>query len=151
MARLYQYREFICYTQVVSTNFLDNLGFSDKKPKHYHGDIVRVLFLVIAFLMFVGLPFFQDEIPLPLSLSLGAVVFLVFLGGLTNPRQAWVVFLDTVVSLLGLSIFAYFSVTRFSSLELTAFFLINQTLGLLFLVAFYFSTKTLRGMYLREK
>ena len=128
--------------------FLDSAGFSDKSPRHYHGDIVRVCFFIAALLMLSGLPFFQDRIPLPVSLSMGAIVMLIFLAGLTNPLLVWLLFTDTVASLFGLVIFEYFAVTNFDLSSV--FFYINQTLAILFLIAFYFSTKSLRGFYLRK-
>lgn len=127
---------------------MENTGFSERKPRHYHGDIVRVCFFASAALMLLGLPYFQDLIPLPISLSMGAIVMLIFLAGLTNPEQVWLIFLDTMASLLGVVIFEYFAVTNFS--VQSVFFWINQFLALLFLIAFYFSTKTLRGFYLRK-
>ncbi len=129
--------------------FLDNVGFSNHPPSHYHGDKVRVLFLAIALFMILGLPFFQEQIPLPLTLSLTSVIFLIFLAGLTNPRQVWVAFLNVVVSLGGLLIFEYFALINVDAIS-GAFFWVNQILAMMFLIAFYYSTKTLRGFYLRQ-
>ncbi len=128
--------------------FLDNLGLSEGKPRHYHGDNVRTLFLIAATIMFFCQPFLLDQIPFSWPVSLAAIILLIFLAGLTNPRQPWVIFLDTVVALLGLVIFEYYVISRFSSWD-DIFFWVNQTLALIFLLAFYFSTKTLRGLYLR--
>jgi uncharacterized membrane protein YhhN len=116
---------------------------------HYHGDRIRVLFLVSGIVMLVGLPVFQQKIPFPVSLSVIAVVLLAFLAGLTNPKQVWFSFLDTAASLIGFLVFEYYAITNSSNL-LDNFFLINQLLALFFFVAFYFSVKTLRGFYLKR-
>lgn len=129
--------------------FLDNVGFSNRPPSHYHGDIVRGIFLAIAVIMLFGLPFFQEQIPLPLTLSLAAVIFLIFIAGLTNPQQILLALVDVLVSLSGFLIFEYFALNGFESFA-NLFFLVNQTLAVLFLCAFYYSTKTLRGFYLRK-
>lgn len=94
---------------------MDNTGFSERDPKHYHGDIVRVCFFIASVLMLLGLPYFQSQIPLPISASLGAIVLLIFLAGLTNPIQVWFTFIDTIASLVGVVVFEYFAVSRFES------------------------------------
>lgn len=122
----------------------------ERKIPHYHGDITRSLLVVAATLMLVGIPFFKDRVPFPLSLTIIVVVVLIFLAGLTNPKQVWLTFLEVVASASGFFVFEYYALFKFTNFT-DIFFWANQTLALLFFFAFYFSTKTLRGFYLRQK
>lgn len=99
--------------------------------------------------MLIGLPIFQNRIPVPLGFSLVGLVLLAFLAGLTNPREFWTSLLDMVASLIGIGAFEYHAVKNFSLSDY--FFWVNQFLAIIFFLAFYFSVKTLRGFYLREK
>jgi hypothetical protein len=132
---------------------MDDLPQPISAPKktvpHYHGDYVRALIFTAGLLMLIGLPYFQNEINLPIYFSIIAVIILVFLAGLTNPKQVWIAYVDFVVSLLGFSIFEYEAVVGFGSNQ--PLFLINQTIALVFFFALYFSTKTLRGFFLRNR
>ncbi len=117
---------------------------------HYYGDQVRVLLFIAGFIMLISLPFFKDLIPQPINFSIVAIVIVSFLAGLTNPKQVWTIYLDLVASLIGFLVFEYYAITNSGNL-LNGFFVINQTLALLLLAAFYFSTKSLRGFYLRGR
>lgn len=117
-------------------------------PTHYYGDVVRIMFLGAAFLMIVGLPYFAQQglIPVPINMAIVVIVTLGFLAGLINPRQTYTIIVDFAVSLLGVLIFEYLAITNYVDQE-SAFFLSNQCLAVLFFVALYYSTKTLRGHY----
>jgi hypothetical protein len=120
-------------------------------PKtHYYGDQIRVLFVIAGILMLLGLPLFQDKIPFSVWFSVGAIIVLIFLAGLTNPKQVWVSFLNTAASLIGFAVFEYYALTNSISL-FEGFFLVNQLLAIIFLIAFYLSSKTLRGFYLNSR
>lgn len=120
----------------------------NRKILHYYGDQVRIILFLTGLVMLGGLPYFKDLIPTPANYSIFAIVVIAFLAGFTNPKQVWTIYLDLVVSLVGFLVFEYFAITNSSDLS-SGFFLINQLLALLLLVAFYFSTKSLRGFYLR--
>ena len=115
---------------------------------HYYGDRVRQLFFVAAVIMLVGLPFVRDTLALPTYFSVIAILTLDFLAALANPKQRWVNWANTLTAAFAMVIFEFFAVRSYESQN--AFFLvINQSLALLFLVAVYFNTKTLRNMILR--
>ncbi|MBI2011379.1 hypothetical protein HYS91_01290 [Candidatus Daviesbacteria bacterium] len=116
---------------------------------HYHGDKVRILFIIAGIIMILGLPFFQELIHLPLYSSFLGILALGFIAGLTNPRQMWVALLDTCISIAALVIFEYYAIHSFNQ-ESLIFFWTNQILALLFFAALYFSTKTLRGFFFRK-
>ena len=133
---------------------MEDLPQPDRAPHktipHYHGDIVRVVFFIAGLIMIVGLPLFKEEINFPIYFSIFATMVLVILAGLTNPKQMWIAYLNLVVSLVGFVIFEYEAATKFDDLT-SSFFIINQILALLFFTALYFSVKTLRGFYLRNR
>lgn len=122
----------------------------DKFP-HYYGDVVRILFFVSGIVMILGLPLMNGLIPVSLSVSIFSILILIFIAGLTNPAQKWVSIVDTAISAFGFVVFEYFAVTTFAQGEDFLLFLINQTLAALFLFAFYFATKTVRGFLVRER
>ncbi len=115
---------------------------------HYYGNRVRQLFFVAAGIMLIGLPFVKSELAVPEFLSIVAVVVLDFLAGLTNPKQVWVNWANTVIAGLALVIFEVFAVRAYGARD-AYFFAVNQGLALIFLIALYFNTKTLRGMLLK--
>lgn len=115
---------------------------------HYHGDAVRRLFIFIGVILLIGLPFFRDLQPFPVILAILIITALSLFAGLTNPRQKWVAILDTSISSLGFIISEYLAVNYFNS-ELI-FALTNQVVALLFFIALYYSTKTLRSFLLRD-
>lgn len=121
------------------------------KFPHYYGDVVRILFFFACILMILGLPLINGIIPVSLHVSIFSILILIFVAGLTNPAQKWVSIIDAIVSAIGFIIFEYYAVLTFSNGEDFLFFLINQTLSVLFLFSFYFATKTVRGFLVRER
>jgi len=121
------------------------------KFPHYYGDVVRILFFIAGILMILSLPLINGLIPVSVHISIFSILILIFVAGLTNPAQKWVSIVDTLVSSIGFVVFEYFAVVTFSRGEDFLFFLINQTLAVLFLFAFYFATKTVRGFIVRER
>lgn len=117
---------------------------------HYYGDIVRKMFFLAAILMLAGLPFFNDRLPVPTIWSLVAIVTIGFLAGLTNPVNKLPALINTATSAVAVIIFEYFAVTIYQNLGADLLFLANQALAIIFLVALYFGTKTLRAMMLQE-
>jgi len=129
---------------------LKNILGLNKFP-HYYGDIVRILFFLSGILMILSLPFLNGVIPIPIHISIFSILILIFVAGLTNPAQRWVSIVDSAVSSLGFIVFEYYAITTFSDGEEFLFFLINQTLAVLFLFSFYFATKTVRGFIVKER
>ena len=119
---------------------------------HYYGDIVRKLFIAGGVLMLVTLPIFYKDIPIPFTLSVFAILAIVLLAGLTNPRQTWVTVLDLIVSAFAFMSFEYVAIFEgtYSGAFQSGFFWITQALAVIFFIAVYFSAKTLRGMYRRD-
>ncbi len=121
---------------------------------HYYGDAVRRLFLLGAFLMTLTYPFFCSLVLGPNYMSILAIIILGVAAGITNPRQTWVAALDVVISILAVAAFEYHAVHAYQEFSIQSyFFWTNQILTALFLVALYFSVKTMRGklMSLKDK
>lgn len=121
------------------------------KFPHYYGDVVRILFFLACILLILGLPLINGIIPVSLHVSIFSILILIFVAGLTNPAQKWVSIIDAIVSSVGFIVFEYYAVLTFSNGEDFLFFLINQTLSVLFLFSFYFATKTVRGFLVKER
>jgi|SRR3989338_1145936 len=128
--------------------------------EHYHGDAVRTLFIVAGLIMVFSYPFFRSFISEPISLSIIGSIILAVFGGLMNPKQKWVIFLNTVIPVIAFMFFEYYAVITYLDLlpaEKTiknvhgAFFWTNQVLAIIFFFATYLSTKTLRGALLSGK
>jgi hypothetical protein len=127
----------------------DILGL--RKFPHYYGDVVRILFFLAGILMILSLPLLDGIILVPVHIAIFSILILIFIAGLTNPVQKWVSIIDSIVSSAGFIVFEYYAVSIFSQGEEFLFFLINQTLAVLFLFAFYFATKTVRGFLVKER
>lgn len=113
---------------------------------HYYGDKVRSLLITIGIIMIVTLPFFTDRIPKPASFSIIAVLAIVILSGLLNPKHKSLIILNTLVSAVAFIVFEYYAVSTAQSFSAgDSFFIVNQALAILALLATYFGTKSVRG------
>ncbi len=117
---------------------------------HYHGDLVRMLFVAAAFLMlvmqFTGNPIFTTPAALIIFVSV-----LVIAAGITSPVQRTIHWINLFLSFVGLAIFGSLATQRLHSLG--DFFTHNGITGiiaLVFLMALYFSTRTVRGYMTRS-
>lgn len=128
--------------------------------EHYYGDGVRTLFVVAGLIMVFSYPFFRSFISEPLSLSIIGFVVLAVFGGLMNPEQKWVIFLNTIIPVVAFVFFEYYAVNTYINLSSTensvkniqvAFFWTNQILAIIFFLATYLATKTLRGALIADQ
>ena len=115
---------------------------------HYYGDRVRRLYFLAAAIMLVMLPFVTNIMAVPIFISIVAILALDFLAGLTNPKQLWVNLVNTGIAAVGLYVFESAAVKSLANYW-SFVFLADQTLAIIFLVAIYYETKTLRGMLLK--
>ena len=122
--------------------------FRIRAGAHYYGDMVRALFLVGAVLMAVTLPFFSTQLPVPASIAIFIILIIGTIAGVTNPNQKWVLYTNVSISTVAFITFEYFATITFTNNYLSAFFILNQVLALIFFVAFYYSMKSLRGSLL---
>ena len=120
----------------------------DEVP-HYFGHTIRRFFFFIAFVMLATLPFFKNEMAIPIAFSVFAIIAVTFAAGYTNPHSRWILIFDVAVAAFGLLVFGIHSITGYSTYGMEGvrevLFYTNQVLALSFLAAFYFSVKSLRG------
>ncbi len=118
-------------------------------PSHYYGDTVRILFVVAAVLLlasqFIGSPFLT-----PIAALVLAVV-LVIMAGLTNPVQIWVQWANVILSGICLFLFGSMSLTRYKETgDIFGGNFIILLLTVVFILALYLATRTLRGVLMRD-
>lgn len=119
---------------------------------HYHGDQLRVIFVVSAVVLIVAQ---STGAELPLS-TLGAVVsaaVLVIAAGVTNPVQSGIHWFNEVVALAGTLLFGSTAVDHYRA-GISFFdpsFIYIEALALLSLAALYLTTRTIRGILQRPK
>ena len=131
---------------------MEHSVFNQSDFPHYYGDVVRVLFLIAALIMLLGLPVFVDFLNLPVLYSIFAIVILGLSAGLTNPKQLWIAVVNVVISIYGFIEFDVHSVNASrTGVGGMKFFISNLVLSFIFLMAIYFSVKTLRGRLVKEK
>lgn len=116
--------------------------------RHYYGDTVRSLFLIAAIIIFLMVPFGGSSEPKLAILLIASSIILTLFAGLTNPKTKAVAVIDSVISALGCFIFESLAISayRASSLMTDTAFFVLQVLAIIFLLALYFSIKTVRGM-----
>ncbi len=110
-------------------------------------DNVRKLFIVAGIIMILDLPFVHKELPIPLSLSILIILGIAIFAGMTSPKDRYVDFLDTLLSMGGFIIFQYSAVQIYLSGDslFDFLFLTNEALALIFFFATYYSVQSLRG------
>src|SRR3989344_9680940 len=119
--------------------------------RHYHGDNVRVLFVVSAVVLVIAQ---STGAELPLS-TIGAVVsavVLVVTAGITNPAQGWIHWLNALIAITGTLLFGTTAVEHYRA-GISIFnssFTYIETLALLSILALYFTTRTIRGFHMRS-
>lgn len=112
---------------------------------HYYGDYVRQIFIVAGVAMLVLAPFLISRAPTLLPFQIGGAIVLVFLAALTNPQKIWVLIADAIVSAIGIIVFEALALAAYASGNWLAFIAV-ETITIAFLLAFYFSLKTVRAM-----
>lgn len=115
---------------------------------HYHGHIVRRLFLAAGLVTLVAVALNNDFLLFSPSITFVIALLFIFAAALTAPKQHWDEVFNVFVSLFGLAIFAFVAIVDYSSTDLF-WFLVRQGLVILFAFALYFSAKTLRGAIIK--
>ena len=95
--------------------------------------------------MLIFLPFLSGRIFAPLFLALMSIIALGLFAGLTSPKSVWVSILDMVISITALAAFEYQAALSFMQEDAFVAAVI-QFLAIVFLLASYYNTKTVRNM-----
>ena len=122
-------------------------SYETTPPRHYYGDIVRKLFLISAITMLATLPLKNQIVATNFFIIIIIALGLTILAGFTSPQKRLVTIADIIVSIIAFILFELAAAQTFSIEHtiLTPIFLIQQALAIAFLIALYFSSKTLRG------
>ncbi len=118
---------------------------------HYHGDNVRVLFVVSAVVLIIAQST-GAELPLTTTGAVTAAVLLVVTAGITNPAVHWIHWLNALIAIYGTVLFGTTAVEHYRS-GISIFdtsFAYIEALALLSLIALYFTTRTIRGFHMRS-
>ncbi|MBI4065587.1 hypothetical protein HY412_00125 [Candidatus Kaiserbacteria bacterium] len=118
---------------------------------HYHGDQVRVIFVISALVIIVAQSTGAD---LPLS-TVGAVAsatMLVIAAGITNSALHWIHWINAFLAILGTLLFGSTVVGNYraGSGFFDPSFIFLETLALLSLIALYLTTRTIRGKLIQS-
>ena len=119
--------------------------------KHYHGKKVRVLFVAAAVIMIVAQSVGAD---LPLA-TFGTVIFatiLVIAAGITNPAQGWIHWVNGGLAAFGTILYGTSALSQYrgGARLFDPSFTFIEALAILSILALYFSTRTVRSMYLHQ-
>ena len=115
------------------------------KIPHYHGDGVRALFVVSAVLLIVAQST-GAELPLSTFGTVIVAVVLVIAAGITNPAQFWIHWANAFLAMFGVLLFGTTAVNHYRDPS----FVYVEALALLSLIALYFTTRTVRGLHMKE-
>ncbi len=116
------------------------------KIRHYHGDNVRVLFVMSAVVLIVAQST-GAELPLSTAGAVISAVVLVVAAGITNPAEGWIHWLNAFIAVFGTLVFGMTAVSRYRA-GMSIFdpsFTYIEALALLSLIALYLTTRTIRG------
>lgn len=113
---------------------------------HYHGDKVRIIYILSALIILVTTPFFREKIPLTGYFSVFCVMVLTIFAGLTNPKSRSIITLNFFISIAAFLVFSHEALESYNSTNSAdGFFLTGMLLSVISIFAIYYSSKTLRG------
>jgi hypothetical protein len=113
---------------------------------HYHGDLLRLLFIIIAVLIML-MQFTGNGLPMSPQTLLLFIATLAITAGITNPVQQMIHWFNLALSFTGLVIFGSIAIARLHTLR--DFFThdgIAGVIAFLFLVSLYLATRTVRAI-----
>lgn len=117
---------------------------------HYHGDAVRMLFVVGAVVLIIAQ---STGAVLPLSTggTIITAILLVIMAGITNPAQYLIHWMNAGIVIMGTLVFGTAAINHYraGSNIFDPSFVYIETIALLSLFALYFTTRTIRGLLQR--
>jgi len=119
-------------------------------PRHYHGDLVRWLFLTNSIVLLIAFPIFKTVTIIPVVFGTILAIGLMLLAALTTSKYKWVHIVNMLVALVCVAIFEILAfATNFSTDPFV--FLIRQGIALSFLLSLYFSARTVLGIFSKKQ
>lgn len=119
--------------------------------RHYYGDFVRVIFIIGAVLTILGLPTITKTLGVPAIIPIIMAAILAVIAGITNPAQRFSFELNVAISILYFVVFGYVAWSAYEMNLKGIIAFMFQVNTILFLIASYFSVKSLRGSIVPEK
>ncbi len=116
---------------------------------HYYGDQIRQLFIGIAGVMLAGAPFYADELRMEFPFEVVGALILVALAALANPHKRFIFIASAVAAGIGTAIYEVWALYSYEDSTWLQFAL-RQAIASMFLIAFYFSMKTVRAFMLHK-
>lgn len=119
---------------------------------HYHGDSVRVIFVVSAIVLIVAQST-GAELPLTTTEAVVSAVALVVAAGITNHALFLIHWVNAILSVTGTILFGTNAVEYYRAgiSASNVSFVYIEALTLLSLLALYFAIRTVRGFHLRPR
>ena len=118
--------------------------FSWQKIPHYYGDVVRVLFVVVAVLLLISIPMFGTVLPFGVPAQIVGAIILVLCAAFTNPHSKWIVVANAIIAGCAVMLFEAAGIFLYTKDAIPLFF-VREAGALLMLFALYFSVKTARS------
>ena len=116
---------------------------------HYYGDIARILMLSAAGLALLVVPFSSGFLHDAFVLDIIVGLAIVASAALTNPHSGCVSVCDTILSGFVVILFEIDAFQNYQAGELVTF-VFYEGIAILFVIAFYFSLKTVRAFMLHQ-
>ena len=129
-----------------TTDIAENMFFPG--INHYYGNVTRQFMIGGVFLMMLGAPFYAGSLRAEFPFEVVGALLIVAFAALTNPFSKSIIIADTVLSGATAFIFGTWAFAGYESIDVA--FILRDAIALVFLVAFYFSLKTLRAMMLHQ-
>jgi len=120
---------------------------------HYYGDVVRGCYVVGGFVLLVAVLVDTQLLTFYLSIGVVSILAMVILAGLTSPKTFTILVVEAVGAGIAFLFFEYYAIAAFQntgSFE-DLVFLVRQFLAAIFLLALYYSVKSVRGIWLRRE
>lgn len=117
---------------------------ASSKSRFYYSEIVRKIFLTAGVIVLVTMPFLYNKFSPSIFFPIAAVIILTLAAGITTKRQQENIIIDLIISLAGLIVYSFRTVTEFEH-ALDLMFVTNILLSCAFLFATYLSVKIWRG------
>jgi hypothetical protein len=120
------------------------VGLGPSVP-NYYGDYVRKIFFAAAATMLILSPFLDSEMQILLPLEIGGALAFAILGAMTSPMSRTSMLANSAAAIVGIIIYEGLALLAYAE-EAYMVFIEREALAIAFLVALYFSLKTLRNM-----
>ena len=111
---------------------------------HYYGDVVRMLFVAVAIMIGVAVPF-SGELRMGALIGAPSIVALLVLAGITNPHGKMVLVLNALIAGAGVIFTQLVALSAFGAQQYP-FFAFIECMSVLLMAALYLSIKTVRAM-----